>query len=156
MNLPFCPIDRMEPFDPGGSKMANFQSPPISAKPAPYRRARRDNSNGFCFTSNGLRMRNLSHSVLWGQQAKLAKRGATWHPYCTNMTMWHVYEPMGGRHVASVQSERMTWQLYGQTGGSTDQSGCDTCHVRTMRWQSSQQYGPIRMRHVSVRGDCAN
>ena len=84
-----------------------FWSPIISAKLASDQRARRDDSNGFHFTSNGLRMRKLSRSVLWGQQAKFAKevpRGTTdkvtrgirtvlkwWHGMCTNQReddMW--------------------------------------------------------------------
>ena len=131
----------------------NFQSPPISEKLAPDRRSCRDDSNGVHFTSNGLYMRKLSRSVLWGQQVKLAKRGATWHP----LTGWHMesilykhddMEPLTGWHVASIQYRQMAWQLY---SGSTVQSGCDTCHVQTMRWKSSQQYRPIWMRHVLVR-----
>ena len=47
--------------DPG---RPNFQSPPISAKLEPDQRARRDDSNGIRFTSNELRMRNLSRSVI--------------------------------------------------------------------------------------------
>ena len=103
---------RMIQEDP---RRQNFWSPPISAKPTPYRRARRYESNDVGFTSNGLRMRKLSRSVLWGQQAKLAKRGAmwhhwhsdTWHPYCMDMMTWHVYEPMRGRHVACTDGWRV-------------------------------------------------
>ena len=45
-----------------------FLSPPILEKLAPDRRARRDDSNGVRFTSNGLRMRKLSRSVVLMKQ----------------------------------------------------------------------------------------
>ena len=120
----------------------NFQSPPISTKLDPDRRAHWDDSNGIRFTSNGLYMRKLSHSVLWGQQAKLAKRdatwhhwqGDTWHPYGMDKMTWQMYEPTERQHMARIESElannvavrlvqRVVWHVQSATKWKYDSKG---------------------------------
>ena len=85
-----------------------FWSPPILAKIAPDRRTFQDDSNGVRFTSNGLHMRKLSHSVVLMKHVNLAK----WRCHVAPLTGWHMAsvlykhddtEPMTGWHMASVR-----------------------------------------------------
>ena len=161
------------PIDPGGSKKEiflkssnlsktstrskgssrRFQRHSFHLKRTPY-----EKFIAFCSMRStckiGKKRCHVAPMTGWHMTSVLYK-----HDDVAPLTGWHMefvlYKPddvvtLTGWHVASVQYRQMTWQLYGHVGGSPIQSRCDMCNVQTMRWQSSQQYGPIQMQHMSV------